>query len=113
MGDEGEDVALLLPAGFDHAQQGLHEAAARSTLGAEGQLSPDHRVTQGPLAGVVGWFDACVIEERPQSSTVVRGGAAVADRGRTFSRDGSAGRAAARRRPGGEFAPAMTSVPPA
>ncbi len=34
-GDEVEDVALLLTAGFDHAEQGLDEAAAGGALGAE------------------------------------------------------------------------------
>ena len=35
-GDEGEDVAILLSARFDDAEQGLDEAAAGGALGTEG-----------------------------------------------------------------------------
>ena len=36
LGDEGEDVAILLSAGFYDAEQGLDEAAAGGALGTEG-----------------------------------------------------------------------------
>ena len=52
-GHEGERVVLLLEAGFDHAQQGLHEAAAGGTLGAEGKLPPDEPVRLPPDADEV------------------------------------------------------------
>ncbi len=57
LGDEGEGVAVLSAAGFDHREQGLDEAAAGGALGAERQLAPDHRVTQGALGRVVGRLD--------------------------------------------------------
>ena len=60
-GDEGEGVATLLTAGFDHRQHRLDEAAAGRTLRPERQLPPDHRMTQRTLARVVRRFDPFVI----------------------------------------------------
>jgi len=70
-GDEGEDVTVLLTAGFDHAQQRRDEAAAAPASGypalrAERQLSPDHRVTQRPFTGIVRRLDIAMIQKRPQ-----------------------------------------------
>ncbi len=72
LGDESECVAVLRSTGLDHRKHGLDEAAARSTLGAEGQLAPDHRVTQGAFTRIVRWFDAVVIQKRPHPFAVVQ-----------------------------------------
>lgn len=65
-GEPGEGVARLATAGFDHRQQAFDEAASLCGLCAEGELSPNHRVTQGALGGVVGRLDACDVHEGPQ-----------------------------------------------
>ena len=65
-GDEGEGVATLLAAGFDHRQHRLDETAAGGALRSERQLPPDHRMTQRTLARVVRRFDPFVLQKRPQ-----------------------------------------------
>ena len=64
--DEGEDVATLLAAGFDHRQHRLDETAAAGALRPKRQLPPDHRMTQRPLARIVRRFDPFMAQERPQ-----------------------------------------------
>ena len=71
VGEVGEGVAALLAAGFDDGQHRLDEAAAGGALRAEGELPPDHGVTQGPLAGVVGRFDAFGAEKGPQPTAML------------------------------------------
>ena len=71
VGEEVEDVAGLLAAGFEDGQQGFEEAAAFRALGAEAEFAGDHGGTQGSFAGVVGRFDAVVIEERPQPAAML------------------------------------------
>ena len=68
--DIGEDVAGLLPAGLDHRQHRLDKAAATRALRAEGQLTPDDRVPQGALTGVVGRLDL-LLQECPQPLPVL------------------------------------------
>ena len=58
LGDVGEDVAGLLPTGFNHGQHRFDESAAVGAMRAEGQFSPDHRVAERSFAGVVRLFDA-------------------------------------------------------
>ena len=70
-GEIVEGVAMLLTAGFYHREHGLHEAAAGGALGAEGELSPDHRVTQRSLTRVVGRFNAFTADERPEPITML------------------------------------------
>jgi hypothetical protein len=65
-GDKGEDVAGLLSARFDDGQNRLHEAASTSAWRAERELSPDDRVPQATLAGVVGRFHSLDIQQRPE-----------------------------------------------
>ena len=65
-GDEVEDAAALLTAGFDHGQHRFHEAAARVALRAERQLAPDHEVSQGAFLAIVGRFHARLIHEQPK-----------------------------------------------
>lgn len=48
-GDVVEHAAMPPAAGFNDAQQRLHEPAPGGALSAEAQLPPDHRLTQGPL----------------------------------------------------------------
>ena len=57
VGDEFEDVAVLLSAGFEDAEQGLDEAAARGALGAEAELAPDDGMAQRAL--LVGSTSGC------------------------------------------------------
>ena len=45
LSDEGEGVSFCLAAGFDDGENCFHEAAAGVALGAEGEFSPDHRMT--------------------------------------------------------------------
>lgn len=71
-GHELEDVAGLLAAGFDDAQQCLDEAAALRTLGAEAEFSPDDGRAKCSFPGVVCGFDAFVVEERPQPVAVLQ-----------------------------------------
>src|SRR6516164_1225884 len=61
-----EAVAGLSMAGFHDGQDRLHEAAATGALGAERQLPPDYRRTQGTFADVVGRLDSLDVEERPK-----------------------------------------------
>ena len=70
-GDEVEGAAFLLAAGFDDGEHRFDEAAAVGALRAERELSPDHGVTQGPLAGVVGRLDPLDANERPQPIAVI------------------------------------------
>ena len=65
-GEEGEGVAALLAAGFDHRQHRLDEAAAGGALRPERELPPNHRMTQRPLARVVRRLDPFVTQKRPQ-----------------------------------------------
>ncbi|MGQ9763255.1 MAG: hypothetical protein ACUVQH_15240 [Thermogutta sp.] len=44
---------MLLTARFDHREHGFHQVAVRSALRAEGQLPPDHRVSQRTLTRIV------------------------------------------------------------
>lgn len=64
--DEGEDVSGLLAAGLDDRQDCFREPASRCTLGPDRQFSPDHRVTQGPLSGIVGRFHPLDIQKLPE-----------------------------------------------
>jgi hypothetical protein len=64
--NESEDSAGLLPASRDDGEGRLHNSDSRSTLGAEGQFSPDRGVTLGALAGIVRGFDPVDVEERPK-----------------------------------------------
>src|SRR3990172_1843925 len=66
IGQEGEDVAALLAAGFDHRQHRLDETAAAGALRPERKLSPNHCMTKRPLARIVRRFDSFVAQERPQ-----------------------------------------------
>src|SRR5664280_2711644 len=66
VGHKGEDVATLLAAGFDHCQHRLDEAAVARTLRPKRQLSPNHRVTQRPLARIVRRLNPVVPQKRPQ-----------------------------------------------
>ena len=61
----------LAAAGFDDRQHPLDEPAARGRLRAEGQLPPDHGVTQRLLGGVVGRLDAFDFHEGPQVLAVL------------------------------------------
>ena len=45
LSDEGEEVTVLLAAGFDDSQEGFGETAAGVTLRAEGELPRDRGVT--------------------------------------------------------------------
>ena len=72
LGDRGQHVFVLLAAGFDHAQQRFHEAAAVFALRAEAQLSPNHGMTQAAFRRIVGWFDAVGLQERPQPVAMTR-----------------------------------------
>ena len=65
-GDEGEGVATLLAAGFDHRQHRLDKAAAGRALRSKRQLSPNHRMTQRSLARIVRRLDPFVMQKRPQ-----------------------------------------------
>ena len=49
-----EGVAALLAASLDHGQHGFHKATAARTLCTEGELPPDHGVTQGAFPRIVG-----------------------------------------------------------
>ena len=62
----------MLLAGFDYGQQGLDEAAALRTLGAEAEFAPDYRRAKSAFAGVVPGFDAFVVEERPEPLAVLQ-----------------------------------------
>jgi len=62
----GEDVPRLLAAALDRRQHRLHEPAAARALRAEGQLPPDDRMPQRPLAGVVGRLDL-LLHKRPRA----------------------------------------------
>ena len=59
---DSEGVAALLAAGFYHRQHRLDEAAAVGALGPEGKLSPNHRMTQRPLARIVCRFQPFVMQ---------------------------------------------------
>ena len=63
-GDKDKGVAALLAAGFDYRQHDKPTVA--SALRAEGELPPDHRMTQRALARVVRRLDPFVPQERPQ-----------------------------------------------
>ena len=65
-GNVGKYVPILLATGFDHAQHRFHESAAGSALRAERQLSPNHRVPQRSLAGIVCRLDIIVLQKRLQ-----------------------------------------------
>ena len=65
-GDEGNGVAALLTAGFDHRQHGLDEPTAARALRSKRQLPPNHRVTQRTFARVVRRFDPFVMQKRPK-----------------------------------------------
>ena len=69
--DVSEDVAGLLSTCFDDGQHRLHEAAATGTLRAEGKLSPNDRVTQGPFAGIVRRLHAIHFQKRPQPGAML------------------------------------------
>ena len=65
-GEVLKGVAALLAAGLDDRQHRFHEAAAAGTLRAEGELAPDHGVTQSTFARVIGRLDAFATHERPE-----------------------------------------------
>ena len=65
-GDEGEDTAGLLSASLDDGQNRFYEPAASGALSPERELSPDDRMTQAALAGVIGRLDPVDVEERPK-----------------------------------------------
>ena len=71
-GQEGEGVAALLAAGFDHRQHRLDEAAAAGALRPKGELPPNHRMTQRPLARVVRRFDPFVTQRTSTATGDVR-----------------------------------------
>jgi hypothetical protein len=58
-GKERKEMAALLTTGFNHRQHGLDKTAAAGTLHTKRQLVPHHRVTQRPLALVVGSTPRC------------------------------------------------------
>jgi len=64
--DEGEGVAALLAAGFNHRQHRLDEAATACTLRPKRQLPPYHRMTQRSFASVVCRLDPFMLQKRPQ-----------------------------------------------
>src|SRR3990172_7153776 len=66
VGHEGECIATLLAAGFDDREHGLDKTTAGGALCAEGELSPDHGMTQRPLAGIVRRLDPFMPQKRPQ-----------------------------------------------
>jgi hypothetical protein len=66
----GEDVPRLLPPGPDQRQHRLDEPTAALALRAEGQLPPDDRVPQRPLAGIVRGLDL-PLQKRPQPRPLV------------------------------------------
>ena len=49
LGNEGQDMAVLLTAGSDHAEHALDKTAARGTVSTAAAFAPLHRVPQGPL----------------------------------------------------------------
>ena len=65
-GQDIEDIAVLLAAGFDDGEQGLDEAAAGVALGAEREFAPDHGVAQDLFGAVVGRLRTGVGEEHPE-----------------------------------------------
>lgn len=71
LGKVGVDASALLATSFDGSEQGFDEAAARGALRAEGELSPDHRVTQSAFARIVGGFDPVVPQKDPQPLTML------------------------------------------
>lgn len=71
-GDEREDVAGLLSAGFDDGEQGFCEPASFDALGVEAEFAPDDCGSQESFADVVGRFGSLVVEERPQSFAVLQ-----------------------------------------
>ena len=63
---QAKTLRRLAAAGFDDGQQTLDEPTAGRRLRAERELSPDHRVPQRLLGGVVGRLDAFDLDESPQ-----------------------------------------------
>ena len=72
LGDVGEHVAFLEPAGFDHRQGPFYESTPLGTLGAEAEFSPDDRIPQGTFSRVVGGLDIVLIDNAinsPENAT--------------------------------------------
>ena len=65
-GQDIEDIAFLLAAGFDDGQQGFDEAAASGALGAEGEFAPDDGVAQHLLRAIIRRLNTGVIKEHPE-----------------------------------------------
>src|SRR5271170_7412385 len=70
-GDEVKDALRLLPTGFDDGEDRLHKATSPFALGAERQFSPNDRMTQAALAGVVGRLNAVDLQERPKPFSMI------------------------------------------
>ena len=65
-GEEVDDMAVSLAAGFDDGQQGLDEAAAGVAVGAEGEFAPDDGATQDLFGAIISGWDSGVIGEGPE-----------------------------------------------
>src|SRR5260370_32050124 len=66
-----EHAARLLTAGLHDRENSGDEAAAMSALCPKRQLSPDHRVPQGALAGIVRRLDTFDLQEGPKPSAML------------------------------------------
>ena len=67
LSQEIQDIALLLTQRGHGSQDAFDEDASGFTLGAKAASTPDDTSAQGPFGGIVGGFDACLSNKRPQS----------------------------------------------
>ena len=70
-GQEGENIALLLARGVRDGHQIFGERIAAITLGTEGALAPKNEGANLSLSVIVGRLDASLINEGPQSCSVL------------------------------------------
>src|SRR5439155_16343580 len=64
------DIAALLTARRDDAEDAFGEAAADRTVRTATGLAPEHSLAHGPLGDVVGRFDTVAADEGPQPPLV-------------------------------------------
>src|SRR5258708_29462987 len=65
--NKGKDRAALQAAGFSDGQHPLDKQAAMVGLSAVGRATPNDRMAQGALGGIVSGFNARASDEAPES----------------------------------------------